>query len=208
MRQQVTAAVVPPAPSRRELFSILPAGAAACLACLGSATCAAAAQEAPPAHNWTEKSEMSWEGVFRFAYQQQFIPYMKAIAAQLGEDKLTAMLRQAADEMVRKGIGARPVPDRSMAAWSASLKTLSPVHEHALVYELLEDTPRVFAVRISKCLWAKVFRDSGAANLGYATICYPDFAVASAFNPKMKLVRTKTLMQGDDCCNHRYVMES
>jgi len=30
---------------------------------------------------------------------------------------------------------------------------------------------------------------------------------ASAFNPKLKMIRSKTLMQGHDCCNHRYVVE-
>ena len=25
------------------------------------------------------------------------------------------------------------------------------------------------------------------------------------FNPAFKMERTKTLMEGDDCCNHRYI---
>ena len=28
------------------------------------------------------------------------------------------------------------------------------------------------------------------------------------FNPKMRMIRTKTLMQGDDCCNNRYIIEA
>jgi hypothetical protein len=30
---------------------------------------------------------------------------------------------------------------------------------------------------------------------------------ASAFNPKLQMIRSKTLMQGHDGCNRRYVME-
>ncbi|TRZ85262.1 hypothetical protein D4R89_12595 [bacterium] len=37
--------------------------------------------------------------------------------------------------------------------------------------------------------------------------CYADFASAEEFNSKMRMIRTKTLMQGDDCCNNRYVIE-
>jgi hypothetical protein len=56
-------------------------------------------------------------------------------------------------------------------------------------------------------LWAKAFRDENAGDLGYAMVCYPDYAVAKGLNPKLKLIRTKTLMQGDDSCSLRYVME-
>jgi hypothetical protein len=37
-------------------------------------------------------------------------------------------------------------------------------------------------------------------------ICYPDYAVAKGLNPR--LIRAKTLMQGDDSCSLRYVMEA
>jgi hypothetical protein len=32
-----------------------------------------------------------------------------------------------------------------------------------------------------------------------------DFGLPVGLNPKFKLIRTKTLMQGHDCCNHRYI---
>jgi hypothetical protein len=67
---------------------------------------------------------------------------------------------------------------------------------------------RKVEIKITECLWAKTFRAANAADIGYATICYSDFAGAVAFNPKMRLVRTKTLMQGHDCCNHRWVLEA
>ena len=52
-----------------------------------------------------------------------------------------------------------------------------------------------------------MFREEDAADIGYAMVCYPDYAVARGLNPKLRLVRTKTLMQGDDSCGLRYVME-
>ena len=39
-------------------------------------------------------------------------------------------------------------------------------------------------------------------------VCYPDYAIARGRNPKLKLIRTKTLMQGDECCRLRYVKET
>jgi hypothetical protein len=46
-----------------------------------------------------------------------------------------------------------------------------------------------------------VFRDGDAADIGYAMVCYPDYAVAKGLNPKLQLIRAKTLMQGDDSCS-------
>jgi hypothetical protein len=59
-------------------------------------------------------------------------------------------------------------------------------------------------MRVSACLWAKTFRDAGASELGYASICFGDLALAKAFNPRMEFTRDKTLMQGDDCCHFKY----
>jgi hypothetical protein len=181
--------------TRRALFSILPAGCAGCLA---------RAQD--PAHSWTEKADITWEHVFRFAFQRNFIPYMKAVEAQVGRETLTRILKEAGAAQARRGMDR--VQKRDFATWVGNMKSISPMFQHALTYEIVEDAPAAFEFRVSQCLWAKVFRESDAADIGYAAICHPDFAVASGFNPKLKLVRTKTLMQGQECCNHRYVMES
>jgi hypothetical protein len=194
--------------SRRKLFSILPAGAAACLGCVGAARCAAQAGGPRPEHSWAEKADMTWEEIFRFAFQRNFIPYMKALAAEIGNEKFIRMLQETTSERARKGMAGRSVAKRDLAAWAAGMRSPSPLYQHALVYEIVEDTAQAFEFRISQCLWAKAFREENAADIGYASICHPDFAVASGFNPKLKLIRTKTLMQGHDCCNHRYVMES
>jgi hypothetical protein len=44
-----------------------------------------------------------------------------------------------------------------------------------------------------------------AGDIGYAMVCWGDYAWAEGFNPKIKLVRDKTLMEGHDRCNHRYI---
>jgi len=46
-------------------------------------------------------------------------------------------------------------------------------------------------------------RELNATDIGYAVICHGDYAYCQGFNPKIRLIRTKTLMQGDDCCEFR-----
>lgn len=58
----------------------------------------------------------------------------------------------------------------------------------------------------TKCIWAEIFRELGAEDIGF-WICEADEPAVKAFNPDIKFKRTKTLMQGDDCCNHEFYIE-
>jgi hypothetical protein len=80
-------------------------------------------------------------------------------------------------------------------------------YAYSLTFTIIEDTDKAIEQKITECLYAKTFRDADAADIGYAYCCYADFPAAQAYNPKLRLIRTKTLMQGHDCCNHRYVWE-
>jgi hypothetical protein len=81
------------------------------------------------------------------------------------------------------------------------MKNMPPVIQHALEAEIVEQSPEAFEYRVKRCLWAKTFRDEGAGDIGYALVCYPDYAVARGLNPKLQLIRMKTLMEGDDSCS-------
>jgi hypothetical protein len=70
----------------------------------------------------------------------------------------------------------------------------------------VQDTEKVFELKVTECLWAAVFREAGlGGELGHATICNMDYQWPNAFNPDFKMERSKTLMQGDDHCNHKYI---
>jgi len=198
--------------TRRDLFHIVPAGAAACLGCTSAALCAAQsvapATSPPPAGGFGEKADMTWQQVFTFAYQG-YARKMKKLAAQIGPEEFLQMLRKASSEATVEQVSSllRLAPNRDLATFELWMKT-QPVQRNALVYDVVEESSTTFEIHVSQCLWAKTFRAQDAADIGYATICHADFAATTTFHPKLKLTRTKTLMQGDDCCNHRWVMES
>ena len=66
----------------------------------------------------------------------------------------------------------------------------------------LHESETELSLNVSRCLYAEVFDELGAADLGFLMVCHPDHAYAQASHPKIKLRRTKTLMQGDSCCDH------
>ena len=63
-------------------------------------------------------------------------------------------------------------------------------------------------MKFTECLWAKTFREADASEIGYAGVCYQDYPMTKTFNPNLKLIRETTLMQGHDCCNFKWSMET
>jgi hypothetical protein len=187
---------------RRQLVKSL--CAAGSIACLGCSRLAFAAAEGAPVHKFAGPSEMSFEEVFRFAYVNSFIPTMKVLVSRVGLETIQEAACDAAAEEMRRS--AESAPGRELADWAASLKKPNRLLEHVLTYDIVEDSQHAFEVRVTECLWAATFRDADAAELGYSWVCHPDFAMATAFNPRMRLTRDTTLMQGDRCCNHRWAI--
>jgi len=59
--------------------------------------------------------------------------------------------------------------------------------------------------KVTECIWADKMKELSASDLGQLTMCDIDFLTASVYHPKIKLIRKKTLMNGDDCCDFTYV---
>jgi len=200
-------------PARRKFLQrALPAGA---FLCLGSSQLFSF----PPGeetlkldsekHKFLNDSGMSWQEVYQFAYQSGYIPTMKKLAEKIGKDKLIALLKESVDEMAHEMIGemAKNLPKRDLATFALTMKNPDPMFKNALTFEIIEDSTDAFAIKVKECLWAKTFREADAADIGYAAICHGDYAMAKAFNPHLRMIRTKTLMQGHDCCDHKWVWE-
>ncbi len=98
---------------------------------------------------------------------------------------------------------ASQVGDNSLRAFCAGLEAACRgSHE----WEKLEDTDVRQAYRFTRCAWAEIFRALDAADIGY-WICEGDGPAAAAFNPRIRFQRTKTLMEGADCCDHVYFID-
>ena len=196
---------------RSFLKAALPGGALLCLGgrrLLGHAEAQDKPKTAAQKHKFLEDSGMSLTEVFTIAYLPQ-LGLLQGLEKEIGSEKFVAMLKRIIDEGgKRRSAGyAKKLGKNDLAAYTQNFRQADSFFQKALTFYVVEDTPRAFEVKVTECLWAKTYRDVYAADLGYVLSCYGDFASAQGFNPKMRMIRTKTLMQGDDCCNHRYVLE-
>ena len=140
---------------------------------------------------------------FTFAVRG-YVDLLRAVEAEFGPEGL-ARVRQRYEEayVARLAAWGANAPDRSLRAYCAALDS-SCIGSHD--WEKVEETDTRQAYRYTRCVVADAFRSLGAADIGLWG-CELDERTAPAFNPDIKLHRTKTLMAGDDCCDHVYYTE-
>jgi hypothetical protein len=196
---------------RRELLlQVLPA----CSLCLGFSRLplAAAAQKVLPtplAKRTSEKTDMTYEDLFKFAYVGM-IPVLKDLSDQIGKEKFIEMLKKAAAEAALRNQEARykNQPKRDLATLLEDMRKPGPLYQHTLTFEIIKDTVKEAEMRITECLWAKTFRQENAADIGFAMVCNPDLANLKAYNPQIALNRSKLLMEGNNECRFRYILKA
>jgi predicted ArsR family transcriptional regulator len=115
------------------------------------------------------------------------------------------VLRQTTIERATREYEQAKVEKRDLDAMKSLLwDRLGPP---VFVYELLEKTEETMRFRVSHCGVAEEMRKNGAPEVGFALFCASDYGYCQGLNPSIKFTRTKTLMQGDDHCDHAYELK-
>lgn len=79
--------------------------------------------------------------------------------------------------------------------------------ENALVFSILEETDRRLSFNVTRCLYAELYDRLGLKEFGFCLSCNRDEPFIKGFNPRMKLTRTQTIMQGAEICDFRITIE-
>ena len=157
-------------------------------------------------HKFEVDSGMAFQGVFDFAFKT-FVPLLRSLAEELGERQVLSVLKRLAGESGFEAgqADARLQPTNDFAAFHRRLREPNHFWKHVLTFDIVENSPRAFAIRVVECLWAKTFREIGAEAIGFSLICHPDYDYCRGFNPRITMSRSKTLMQGHSYCDHCWV---
>jgi hypothetical protein len=136
---------------------------------------------------------------------QVLVPLVKALQAELGEERANAIVLKALGGLYRKygekwsrAQGALDLGEMGAAAFEMFAAG------DALEYEVLKKTPSAFDANVTECRYAQFYSKIGAPELGFLLTCSADFAHAEGFGADIKLTRTQTIMQGASHCDFRY----
>jgi len=147
-----------------------------------------------------EEAENTLIGLFATVYSGT----VDQVTKKYGKEGFEIARKGFIDSMVKADIEEfKKIKEKNLRAyveWLLSVITLG--HR----YEVVEDKDDSVRFRFTNCPWANFFRSIGKPEIG-KFFCDADGPLAEAFNKDIKFEITKTLMDGDDHCNHHYFIE-
>lgn len=140
---------------------------------------------------------------------QVLVPLVKALQAELGEERANAMVRKALGDLYRsygekwwRSQGARSFEEKMASTFERLYGAAD-----ALKYEVVKEAPDTFEVNVTECRYAQFYSKIGAPDLGFLLTCSADFSHAEGFGAGVRLTRTQTIMQGASHCDFRYALK-
>jgi len=136
---------------------------------------------------------------------RNLIAFAKTLEKEIGRDKMLDYLSKSTKASLYES-GKRMAgraPDTSFKSFISIFKR--PQMQESLTMEIVEDTDKVFEIKVTECLVGETYLRADAGEIGNAAVCIGDYTFAEGFNPKIKMIRDKVLTLGHDYCNHRYV---
>jgi len=200
--------------SRRHfLATVVPACAATCLgfkmALAQDKASAGSEKTAEDVHPFDAElpRKLTYRQLYRNRYRNA-IELAKALQEEMGDEKAIEFLKNnTTKNMIAYGKSqAEKTEDHSLHQYTEQFRKVEN-YKNTLTMKIVEDTDQAFELKVTECMWASTFRDADAGDIGFAMVCHGDYAWAEGFNPKIKMVRDKTLMEGAAICNHRYVWQ-
>ena len=136
------------------------------------------------------------------------VPIVKALQAELGEERANALVRKALGDVYRRlgeqwwrAKNSRDVGENMASAFAAFAKG------DALEYSVRAQSQDTYEIDVTACRYAQFYKELGEPELGFLLVCGLDLPFAEGLGPDIKLTVTQTIMQGASHCEFRYRRE-
>ena len=135
-------------------------------------------------------------------------PVYDELKAEIGVERAHEILRKA---VRRAAIAAgKAFADKTPDGTDLStFRAIQPLwtKDGALTIETLQATPEAFDFNVRRCRYAETYKAMGLAEIGALLSCNRDGAFCEGYDPRLKLTRTQTIMDGADHCDFRYRLD-
>ena len=137
---------------------------------------------------------------------------LKEVYETLKESNGEETARRTIAESVRRSAIEQARAFAAAAPGGTSLKAFQDVMPlwtkgGALEIEVKEQSSDSFAFNVVRCRYAETYKAMGLGEIGHLLSCNRDGAFCEGYDPKLKLARSQTIMQGASHCDFRYTYE-
>ena len=135
-------------------------------------------------------------------------PIYAEMVAQIGEEKAAAIL----DAAIRKAAIAEGKAFAAKAPdGKPSMADFIKLYEFwttggSLEIDVLEASEQRFDFNVIRCKYAETYKSMGLGKIGHLLSCNRDGSFCEGYDPRIKLERKQTIMEGASCCTFRYQM--
>ena len=117
--------------------------------------------------------------------------------------------RQTVSESVRRSAIEQARAFAASVPGGTSLKSFQDIQHlwtkgGSLVIEVKEQTDTTFTFNVVRCQYAETYKAMGLGEIGALLSCNRDGAFCEGYDPKLKLARSQTIMQGASHCDFKY----
>ena len=135
-------------------------------------------------------------------------PVIRAVSQRIGKDEALVILKEINEqEAFQRGQNMMETEEQNgieglineVASWGEG---------GTWKMDVLEQTSTTYFFNVRRCPYYEKYRELGLDEFGVELSCCRDEPFARGFNPRLKLVRSKTIMEGADYCDFRYYLQS
>jgi predicted ArsR family transcriptional regulator len=141
----------------------------------------------------------------RVSHYTEMAKLVRAFKEKYGEEAYQIVIKQNGERAftewknISEKNGSNSIEDLIKCLWE-------PLKKEGFDYEV-EITEAGFQMKCTRCGLYDLAKHFGITEEAFYMICECDPYIVEGFNPNIGFRRTKTLMQGHDCCDHFYYMK-
>jgi len=132
---------------------------------------------------------------------------IRGFASVMGQDKAVEVATAAvqADAMMAGRIMAEKYGGNTMKELGRVVREIW-AEDDSITIHVLEETEQNLSFDVTRCRYAELYEKAKMKELGFCLSCSRDEPFSKGFNPRIRLLRTQTIMQGASLCDFRFVL--
>jgi hypothetical protein len=136
------------------------------------------------------------------------VPVIKAVSQRIGKDEALAILKEVNQQEAFQR-GQNMMKTEGQNGIEKLVNEVTSWGEGGIwEMDVLEQTSTTYFFNVIRCPYYEKYRELGLDEFGVEFSCCRDEPFARGYNPQLKLVRSKTIMEGADYCDFRYYLLS